>query len=276
MAGRVNIGRAPTISESVRVITRQDQPTTGSGRLPQQRKVKIPPGYIFLSCSSPVLGITVLLGPDPFVPTGGFGGWDIVDRARQVGMTIQKGVEPMQYSGSIIFDGYKHRHHYSQEDDIEALIRCAHGDDDNDPGVISISGLSELENNDWVIEDLDFDADSQIRTNKSLHRIRQKVTLTIREYVHPDYLRSASNAFKRPKGDTTVIMTKKGDTPHKIAVRYHCSLRDLRQLNPGSLHRFMLKANHVFKPGLRVRVPKKEGKAHKDRRSRTKSTKHSG
>lgn len=266
-------GRPVTVKSGPHIVGRIPQPTTGRGRIPQQRKVKVPAGYVFLSCSSPNLAIMVRLGPEPWVPTGGFGGYEVVSRARQVGMTIPSSVEPYQYTGSIMFDGLRHKQ--SQEDDINDLMRVAHGDDDNDPGIISISGLPELEKNDWVIEGLDFDADSQIRNNRSMNKIRQKVTLTVREYVHPDYLRSASNAFKRPKGDTTVIITKKGDTPHKIARRVGCTVRDLRELNP-TRKKILAKANQVIPHGIRIRVPKKESKAHKDRRSRTRSTKHSG
>jgi hypothetical protein len=238
----------------------------GQGRLPRQRDVGVPPGYIFLSCPNPQLQILVLLGPDPFVPTGGFGGWDIVDRSRQVAMTIPKGIEPYQYTGSIMFDGLKHRQ--SQQDDINRLMRCAHGDDASDPGIVSISGLPDLPADDWIIENLDFDADSQIRHNKSMELIRQKVTLTIREYIHPDYIKSAPSALKRPKTDTTIITTKEGDTSHKIAVRQNCEWTDIKRLNPT---RKIHKANQKLPKGWRLRVPRKESKKHKDKKSKTRS-----
>src|SRR5262245_4304101 len=150
MPGTVHTGRPAVLKAGPVVITRTPQPTTGKGRLPQQRKLKVPSGYIFFSCSDPPLALLVRLGPDPWVPTGGFGGYEVVERARQVGMTIAKSVEPYQYTGSILFDGLKHRQ--SQEDDIDDLCRVAHGDDSTDPGIVSISGLPDLPADDWVIE----------------------------------------------------------------------------------------------------------------------------
>lgn len=271
MPGLTHTGRPRSIKAGPNIISRTPQPTTGTGRIPRQRDVKVPAGYIFFSCSSPPLALLVRLGPDPWVPTAGWGGWEVVERAQQVGMTIPKGVEPWQYQGSIMFDGFKH--HQSQEDDINDLLRCAHGDDDTPPGIVSISGLPDLPVDDWVIEDFSFEGDSQIRSNRSMERIRQKVSMTIREYVSPDYLRSASNSFKRPKGESTFITTKKGDTPHKIAVRQNCKWTDIRTYNPT---RKITKSNQKLPAGIRLRVPKKENKTHKNRRSRTRSTQRNG
>lgn len=270
MPRRTHIGRPHTVTSGPRIISSTPQPTTGQGRLPQQRKVSVPRGYLFLSCASPSMGIVVLLGPDPFVPTAGWGGYEVVDRALQVGMTIRKGVEPWQYTGSIMFDGYKNK--MSQEDDLNSLLTCAHGDDKHGPGIISISGLPELNDWDWVIESLDFDADTQIRRN-DMSKIRQQVGMTIRQYVHPDYLDSVDDAFKRPKGRTTVVVVKKGDTPHKLAVRHHCRWQDIRDANPT---RKILKANQHLTPGIRIHIPQRESNDHKRNRSRTRGSRHSG
>jgi hypothetical protein len=271
MPGLTHAGRPNTIKSGPLIIDVTPQPTTGQGRIPTQRKVQVPAGYIFLSCSSPQLALLVRLGPEAWIPTGGWGGYEVVDRPQNVGMTVPKGVEPWQYTGSIMFDGLKHLQ--SQEDDIQALLLCTHGDDDTAPGIISISGLPDLPADDWVVEALDFDADSIIRHNRSMDRLRAKVTLTIREYVHPDYLRTANNAFKRPKGDTTIITSKTGDTPHKIAIRQGCDWKDIKRLNP---MRKITKANQILKKGLRIRVPKKENKSHKTHRSGSRSTNRSG
>lgn len=270
MPGLVHTGRAQTIQSGPTLIKQTPKPTSGPR---QQRKAKVPAGYLFLSCSSPKLSIQVRLGDDPFLPTAGWGGYEVVERPQNVGMTVPKGVEPWQYSGSILFDGLKHRQ--SQEDDIQQLLRCVHGDDDTSPGIITISGLPDLPVDDWVVEDLTFDSDSVIRDNKTLDHIRLKVGLVIREYIAPDYLRFASNAFKRPKGKTTIITVKRGDTPHKIAVRQGCKWTDIKQLNPHQQPP-ITKSNQQLKAGVRLRVPIKETKKHKQHRSSTKSTNRSG
>ncbi|HWI68278.1 MAG TPA: hypothetical protein VNS88_07850 [Nitrospiraceae bacterium] len=275
MPGLVHTGRSQTVRWGpswYRNPAIKSSPKPNTGR-PSQRKAKVPPGYIFLSCSSPKLNIQVRLGDDPFLPSAGWGGYDVVDRPQNVGMLVPKGVEPWQYSGSILFDGLKHME--SQEDDIQSLLRCAHGDDDTNPGIITISGLPDLPADDWVIEDLGFDPDSVIRDNKTLDHVRLKISLTIRQYVAPDYLRISSNAFKRPKGKTTIITTKIGDTPHKIAVRQGCKWSDVQMLNPNQRPP-ITKANQKLEGGQRLRVPIKETKTHKTHRSSTKSTNRSG
>lgn len=275
MPGLVHTGRAQTIRWGpswYRNPNIKQTPKPGTGPR-QQRKAKVPAGYLFMSCSSPKLSIQVRIGDDPFLPTAGWGGYDVVERPQNVGMLVPKGVEPWQYTGSILFDGLKHMQ--SQEDDIQELLRCAHGDDDTNPGIITFSGLPDLPADDWVIEDLSFDGDSVIRDNVTLDHIRLKIGLVIREYIAPDYLRNVSNAFKRPKGKTTIITVKNGDTPHKIAVRQGCKWTAIQQLNPNQIPK-ITKSNQKLIPGQRLRVPIKETKTHKGHRSSTKSTNRSG
>jgi hypothetical protein len=64
------------------------------------------PGYVRLTCDDPALDVTVLLGPDPVHVTSGVGGWQVTARPRQVGMTTWAGVEPIQLSLSLMFDGW--------------------------------------------------------------------------------------------------------------------------------------------------------------------------
>lgn len=253
-------GRPTTVTAGNVVIRRTPQPNT-TARI--TGGIYVPPGWVNLACSDPPMIFTARLGPEPWVPTAGWGGYDIVDRPLQVGMTIIKGVPPWAVAGSVIFDGLKDM--MSQEDDIKRLMSVAHGDDQSQPGLISVKGVPNLPADDWFIEDMEFDADSVIRHPLTMERVRQKVTFTLREYVSPDYIRSAKNAFQRPKGKVTIITVKDKDTPHKVAVRYHCRVRDLRQLNPNN--KYMLKSNTKLPHGMRLRVPVKDNKKHADRKS---------
>jgi hypothetical protein len=227
---------------------------------------QMPPGRIYIYCNEPVAHVSGRVGPEPWLPTEGFGGWEVVDRPHQVGMVTRTTTPPYQYSGSIVFDHYRKRK--SVEALCDALMLMAHGDDENEPGIISIVGIPHMPAEDWVIENLEFTDDMTIRRNSDFNRVRQKVILTIREYVPPTYMRQAKNATKKGKGNYTFIRTKAGDTPHKIALREKCSVTDLRKLNPELK---LTKANMKLRTNTRMRVPVPDAKRHKDKKSKSKS-----
>lgn len=231
----------------------------------------VKPGWIYIWCSEPVAHFQARIGPEPWIPTDGFGGWEVVDRPHQVGMTVETTTPPYQYTGSVLFDGWHGRH--SVEDDIKQLMIIAHGDDDNNPGIFSIRGIPDLPSHHWLIEDLEFDPDSVIRHPSNMERLRQKVTITMREYVSPHYVRVAKNATKKSKGNYTLKVTKDGDTPHKIAVREKVRIKDIIQLNHGNkvFKPPITKANQRLKKGLKIRIPVSDNKAHKDKSSRSRS-----
>src|SRR4051812_24965735 len=86
----------------------------------------IPWGHVRLSCGDPALRLVALLGPEAPTISAGLGGWTVIARPRDVGMTIWEGVEPYQLSLSLMLDGWTRRR--SQEDGIRALTRVARGD----------------------------------------------------------------------------------------------------------------------------------------------------
>jgi hypothetical protein len=204
------------------------------------------PGYVRVVCDDPQLSLVVLLGPEPVRLTAGVGGWEVTPRPRQVAMTTWAGVEPLQVELGLMFDGWATGK--SQETSLRRLLAVARGDDESPPGVISVEGVL-LPADDWVIEDVSWG--DPILSATTLERVRQPVTLTLREYVPPQYLQMRRKAIEGSKGKTRVVTVRKGDTPTTIARRQHCTWFALRALNASVIS----KANQKLKHGTKLRAP---------------------
>jgi hypothetical protein len=204
-------------------------------------------GYVRLRCDDPPLDVTALLGADPVAITAGFGGWEVTARPRQVGMTTWQGVEPFQMSLPLMFDGWSSG--VSQETALGLLLTVARGDKDSEPGVLHLSGIPLPAHHGWVIEGIDYG--DVIVDPASGARLRQALTLTLREYVEPKFLRLKKGARQKARRKTRVITAKKGDTPAKIARAQKCKWTDLRELNP----KIVKKANQTLKAGTKLRAP---------------------
>lgn len=223
------------------VVQRADNPALAV----QMATGAIPPGYVRLTCGDPQFADVVLLGPEPYTVTGGLGGWEVIGRPRDVGMTIWDGVDPYGLSLSLMFDGW--REGIKQERTIRALMRVARGDRESPPGVLRVEGIpipAQL----WVIEGIEFG--DPIRAPHG-YRWRQALTLNLREYIPPTYLRRR----KSPQSSSTktiIVQAKHGDTPAKIAKRRRLkSWTVIRDLNRKTIKT----ANQALKPGQKVRVP---------------------
>jgi hypothetical protein len=222
------------------------------------------PGWVRISCDDPQLSLVVLLGPEPVRLTAGVGGWEVTPRPRQVAMTTWAGVEPLQVELSLMFDGWAKGR--SQETKLRRLLAVARGDDESPPGVVSVEGVL-MPADEWVIEDVNWG--DPIVASTTLQRVRQPVTLTLREYVPPQYLQQRRSALAGSKGKTKVITVRTGDTPAIIARRQSCKWTDVRALNPTAIS----KANQKLKHGTKLRVPVATSKTRHAKASRKSSAK---
>jgi hypothetical protein len=137
----------------------------------------LPSGYVRLTCGDPSFVLVALLGEEAPQLTAGVGGWTVVSRPREVGMTVWEGVEPHQLTLPLMLDG---DHTYSQEPALRGLLRVSRGDRESPPGVVSLEGLPSLPADDWVIESIEYG--DPIRRVSDMHRVRQAITLTL----HPN------------------------------------------------------------------------------------------
>ena len=231
---------------------------------------RIPAGYCRVSCQDPNLNLVGLLGPESPRLTGGFGGWDVVNRPRQVGMTVWNGVDPFKLEFQIVLDGgaagadisettntiYERPdvQPESQEPVLRDLLDVARGNADHPgPGIVKVDGIPSLPATRWIISDLEFGTDAIRRVN-DMHRTRVTVDFTLLEYMPPSYIPIAPRAANKDLGKTVVIKVKSGDTPQRIARRRGCKWTDLRRLNPGVVK----KASQNLKDGIKLRVPAAE------------------
>jgi hypothetical protein len=217
-----------------------------------------PPGYVRLRCDDPALNVVVLLGEDGVLLTAGLGGWDVTARPRQVGMTTWSGAEPLQVTLPLIFDGWARGR--AQDTALARLFSVARGDAESEPGLLRVDGIagSALPNRRWVIESVEYG--TPILDPATMRRLRQPVTLTLREFTPPTYMHLRKRALAGTKRKTRVVATRRDETPAKLARRCGCKWTDLRSLNPQLIH----KANHPeFKAGVKVRVPVAVQRDHK-------------
>ena len=218
----------------------------------------IPPGHIQLYSADPPRNLVLPLGPEPVKVSGGGGGWEVVGRPHQIGMTIWAGGEPYLLTLPLLLDNFAER--TSVERSIRALERLNRGDDDSEPGPVEVGGIP-LPVDDWVIDGIEYG--DPIRAVDDLRVLRQPMTLTLREYVPPEYLQLRRRALAKARPKTKVVKVKKHDTPAKIARRVKCKWTQLRELNPGVVKRANQKVGKPgdkFKVGMKIRVPVKPTK----------------
>jgi hypothetical protein len=220
---------------------------------------RVRPGWVRITCDDPAANLVLRLGTEPPKVTGGLGGWEVTARPRQVAMTTWAGTEPFQVSLSLMLDGYAADS--SVERSLRRLVTVARGDDESPPGVVRVTGIPLPVEAGWVLEAVEF-ADpilrgTATRNGASGERLRQPLTLTLREYVPPSYLQLRKGALAGAKTKTRVVTARKGETVAHLARRQHCKWTELRALNP----KLIRKANQALKAGTKVRAPVAQHKA---------------
>jgi hypothetical protein len=196
-------------------------------------------------CHIPPLNHHVLLGPDGWKITGGFGGWETTTRPRAVGMTTWDGVPPLEGDLHLLYNEWN-----GVEQRIQQLIDVARGTNRAVPGIVLLDGIASLPTDRWVIGNLEF-GDLVIR-NHAMRRTRQDVTVHLIEYVPPIYETLRKNALQKPRPKTVIYKVKRGDTPAKIARGRRCKWGDLKVLNKRGV---IKSANQKLKAGIQIMVP---------------------
>lgn len=240
------VPRKPTRDRLKGVPVKITSPPPGGASAPP---TPLEPGHVRID----PLDLVFLLGEDPVVVSGGFGGWEVVNRPKQVGMTLWGGVEPFTVSLPLMLDGLAEG--TSVERPVRRLMRAARGDDNSEPEVVHVGGVP-LPADDWVIESLDFG--DPIRRNSDLALLRQPITLTLREYVPPEFVQFRRHALAPRKKQTRIVTAKKGDTVAKLARRLGVKWTTLRSLN-----KFIRTANQKLAQGKKVLAPVRDAKPKK-------------
>jgi hypothetical protein len=214
----------------------------------------VPTGQVRLINQDAKFDQTLLLGETPPKVTGGGDLWDIVERPRQVAMTVYKGRQPFQVDLQVMLNGLNplvEQGGLSQEPVLRDLLDAMTGDDEHEPSPWEIRGVPEINDiPEWVLQTAE-PGDHQIRRRTDFSRSRQDYTLTFIEYTPPTYVQLRAKARQGSKGKTTLYVVKKGDTPASIARKRRCKWTDLRTINASLITR----ANQNLRDGSRIRVP---------------------
>src|SRR5438046_10117005 len=98
--------------------------------------------------------VRALLGEASPVLTSGFGGWEVVDRPKRIGMTRFKGTDPFRQDIAILLDGYADN--VSQESKVSRLQMMARQPDVlQQPPTIKLEGMAQRTDLVWIIEGID-------------------------------------------------------------------------------------------------------------------------
>lgn len=203
--------------------------------------------------------LTADLGDGVATPTAA-GGWQTVQREKQVAMTEWQGYDPIAMDIPIVFDGFIDD--TSVERSITSLywlMRQPQGTR-NEPCVISISGPVPYTNLRWIINNIQPTpgGDNEIRRHDG-QRIRWTGTVSLLQYVPGNILIHKSPAKNHKatsgrKGKTTRVryyIVRTGDTLGKIAARELHNAKRWREIaNLNGIR----DPNHV-KVGRRIKIP---------------------
>lgn len=179
-------------------------------------------------------------GTGPPLVSDGYGGWEVVARPRDIGLTEWQGRNPMAIQIPFMIDNYAEpfKPGVRLETQITALERLSGiGSHDVPPTFRVMSDGVIPHDHDsypagqWVVENVDWDGDKEIR-NSVGNRVRCGGTIVIRQFIKPKVFgrlsaKGASTAKHKKvvkKGapgyyQGRTYITKHGDTMPKIAKR---------------------------------------------------------
>lgn len=182
------------------------------------------PPYVVIT---PTVGsakpLRLLLGATPSVPAAD-GGWSIVTRPKNSGFTAWEGYGPHQMNLGVMLDGVAKD--VSQEQDYDSLRRIMRTvvGVAKQPSPVRLSGPVPMTDLRWVIQSIEQDPASIIRSELTGELLRVAVTLNLIEYVEADVLVSTAspatvvNLQNAAAGIGQKLYTvKDGDTLSKIA-----------------------------------------------------------
>lgn len=244
----------------------------GGAARQRRREHETGPGWVHLHCLNPALNLHARLGPDLPQVSGGYGGWEVTQRPRAVGMTVWNGVPPCELTLNIMIGGGREiDEDRGVESKISRLTDVARGTADATPGIVYIDGVPNLPAAKWVIQNIDWG--DALRRRDDMHRIRQLATITFLEYQAPEYETLRRGALGKARLKTVVYTVKKGDTPAKIAKHRRGDWKDIRDVNRKGVIKRANQQPHKGTPfhvGGKINVPvrdkpKGKGKGHHHR-----------
>lgn len=196
-----------------------------------------------------------MLDDNPPKLSAGFGGWREEQRSKTLSATVWEGQPLMQYTISVIFDGWKAK--TSVQSDVDLLNVMALPVLGGQPPKLKLTSPAALtkgfiNNLDWVITDIDWNG-SMRESDGVLYR--QNATITFLQFQPPDVvLKNVKKSSSTKTRTRRIYIVKRGDTLHKIA---------MKELGVASRWRELAKLNNIRDPrsskklrvGKRLKLP---------------------
>lgn len=144
--------------------------------------------------------------------TGGFGGWEVVQRPKRLSITRWDGKDPYTMDVPVVFDGTK-APQKGQERDISTLLRM--GEQPGElvqPPVITLSGPIPRTDLPWVIQGYSWDNQNVMWVNQGgvPVRIRQSVVVSLMQYVDDQLITTAPAPAAKAGGGKSGSKVKQG------------------------------------------------------------------
>lgn len=196
-----------------------------------------------ITSSDPDIKFIADFGDGSPLVTDGYGGWQIMARPKDVGITEWIGRNPMAIEIPFIIDNWRDNPEDNPGEETEDMVGrlerlCGIGTH-NPPPVCVVRGKGVIpHDNDiakgahkWVIEDVNWDRALDLRSGVSGRRLRCGGTITIRQYIRSDALdrlnaksraRSKKKSGKKKHGGahkSSFYVVGDGDTLSRIAAR---------------------------------------------------------
>jgi LysM repeat protein len=138
----------------------------------------------YVTFRTSTLEVRVLLdAPSPAI-SGGFGGWEVIDRPKRSGLTRFKGKDPFQQNVAILFDGVE------DDEDQEPMIADLMAMTEprtalETPPQVTVDGTVLRTDIQWVIQNITFSTDNVIWTmlGGSPRRLRQPAMVELLEFI---------------------------------------------------------------------------------------------
>lgn len=211
-----------------------------------------------------LIKFTSYFGDGPAIVTEGYAGWQVVSRPREVGITVWQGRNPMAIEIPFMLDflslwnrKYSDDAGVKCEDRVTNLEKLCGIGGHAQPAICYVDGggmiphdYTTYQGHRWVIEQVSWDKQLEVRSKYSGRRLRCGGVITIRQYM------TASEILQRigPKDRAAkprYHVIKRKETLEKIALQFYGDANKWKKIAD---------ANHMRDPrsltiGKRIRIP---------------------
>lgn len=163
-----------------------------------------------LACANPPASIDFVLGDGEITYSGGYGGWEEIERPKRSPIINWKGAPARRLQLPLLLEGFADDS--SVEGDILTLSILATANGLTEPPKVSVEGTGIPGSGivEWVIDDLQWKAKA---LNDDGYRTRIEIDLTLLEAIGDDAIsetpRKPAKTYKVQKGDTLTSIASK-------------------------------------------------------------------